>query len=203
VIFGLVVAAHVLLWLLLSQRRLTISVGHSADHALVFLAVPRAAPPSVQHDPAYRPSKPGPTPPLPPEQPNGGKLPDETLQAPNSPLSIDWRTEAGLAARRQAQSEDSPHRALDQHAAGADFNGGLGPDHQKPPEFGWDKTHTQRIVALEGGGTLLRISDRCVIVIVLPTLFPICGFGDIPARGDLFEHMRDAPKSDTNPNRAP
>ncbi len=82
---------------------------------------------------------------------------------------------------------------MDQHRAGTDLNGGLGPDHIKSPEFGWDLAHTKRIEPIEGGGTLVRLNDRCFLALGLFIPLPICGIGKIPVRGDLFDHMRDQP----------
>jgi hypothetical protein len=117
------------------------------------------------------------------------------------PANIDWNSEAALTAKQQAQSAAAPPpRALDKHGAGADLDGGLGPDPGSTPEFGWDHAHTHRFEALEGGGSILWINDRCFIVMAGMIPFPMCGIGKIPVRGDLFDHMHDLPAPEPNAN---
>ena len=45
---------------------------------------------------------------------------------------------------------------------------------------------------MEEGGFLVWINDNCGIVISVMAM-PLCKLGKKPARGDLFEHMDDAP----------
>jgi hypothetical protein len=117
------------------------------------------------------------------------------------PANIDWNAEAALTAKQQARSAAAPRpRALDKHGAGTGFDGGLAPDQGMAPEFGWDRAHTHRIEALEGGGSLLWINDRCFIVMAGLIPFPMCGIGKIPVRGDLFDHMHDSPAQEPNAN---
>ncbi len=105
---------------------------------------------------------------------------------------IDWNAEAALAAKHQAQMAAAAQpRALDKHAGGTDFDGGLGPEPATAPEFGWDHAHTHRVEAMEGGGSILWINDRCFIVMYGVIPFPMCGIGKIPIRGDLFDHLHD------------
>jgi hypothetical protein len=119
--------------------------------------------------------------------------------ADNPSAPIDWNAEAELAIKQHAElAMATPPRALDKHGAGADFNGGLGPDRERKPEFAWDRTHTQRIEPIEGGGMLIRLSDHCVLVL-FPLPFVGCGIGKIPVRGDLFDHMHDEPPAGGNP----
>jgi hypothetical protein len=133
-----------------------------------------------------------------------------TIPMPTQPSAvkpaapIDWNAEAALAVEQQARlAMSSRPRALDKHGAGADLNGGLGPDREGKPEFGWDRSHTQRVESLEGGGILIHVNERCVVVLI-PFPFPFCGIGKIPARGDLLDHIRDAQQVDGNSkNTAP
>jgi hypothetical protein len=60
-----------------------------------------------------------------------------------------------------------------------------------PPEFGWDYAATHRVESLPGGGLLINLNDRCVLLLA-PLPFAMCGIGTQPANGELFEHMRDA-----------
>jgi len=124
--------------------------------------------------------------------------PAQPPAADNPPAPIDWRREAELASKQQAElARATPPRALDKHGAGADFNGGLGPDREGKSEFGWDRSHTHRVESLEGGGLLIHINDRCVVVLI-PFPLPFCGIGKIPVRGDLLDHMHDEPQADGN-----
>jgi hypothetical protein len=136
---------------------------------------------------------------IPKEQP---PQPAETT----TPAPIDWNAEAALTAKQRAQSAAEPGpRALDQHGTGLDFDGGLGPDPESKPEFGWYHARIHRIEALEGGGSILWLNDRCFIVMAGVIPFPMCGIGKIPARGDLFDHMHDAaaPEPEPHSNTAP
>jgi hypothetical protein len=124
--------------------------------------------------------------------------------APIAPAPIDWNAEADLAIKQYAElAMAAPPRALDKHGAGADLNGGLGPDRERKSDFGWDHSNTHRIEGIEGGGLLIHINEHCVFVL-FPLPFAGCGIGEIPVRGDLFEHMHDAPALDASPkNTAP
>jgi hypothetical protein len=121
-----------------------------------------------------------------------------------APAPIDWNVEADLAIKQYAELVmAAPPRALDRHGAGADLNGGLGPDRERKSDFAWDHSHTHRIEGIEGGGILIHINDHCVLV-VFPLPFVGCGIGKIPVRGDLFEHLHDAPALDaSSKNTAP
>jgi hypothetical protein len=120
--------------------------------------------------------------------------PQATADAPPAP--VDWHAEADLAIEQRAESAMAPApRALDKHAAGADLNGGLGPDPKQKADFGWDYSHTHRVENIEGGGILIHINDRCVLVL-FPLPFGGCSIGKIAARGDLLDHMHDAPALD-------
>lgn len=46
---------------------------------------------------------------------------------------------------------------------------------------------------------LIHINDRCVLIL-FPLPFGACGIGKIPVRGDLFDHLRDAPAREPNAN---
>jgi hypothetical protein len=113
------------------------------------------------------------------------------------PPAINWSAEADLAAKRQAELAMAPKpRALDKHGAGADLNGGL-PEHKDGSDFGWDYSHTHRVETAEGGGVVIHLNDRCVLVL-MPFPLPFCGIGKIPVRGDLFDHLHDTPQADGN-----
>jgi hypothetical protein len=101
---------------------------------------------------------------------------DESLVPP----TIDWRSEAeqiGRARVLEAEARNGPVEADD--------------TPKKKPEFRWSKSSGDR-VKLEEGGVVVRLSERCVLVISV-MLMPACAIGKIPVHGDLFEHMRDPP----------
>jgi hypothetical protein len=118
---------------------------------------------------------------VPPEMP-----PEESLTAP----SIDWQEETRTAAARMAESLDAERRRQRKPAPDPRFT------RPTPrPEFGWDKSKTNRIESLPEGGTVIHLNDRCALVLS-GLLLPACKLGKIPARGDLFEHMGDAHDGD-------
>jgi len=104
---------------------------------------------------------------------------DET----STPPAIDWQHEAEAATRKralEAETQRDPGRSA----------------ASKPkPEFGWDRSRVHPVDPIESGGFVVRLSDRCVIVITLLAM-PACKIGTKPARGDLFEHMDDATPGD-------
>jgi hypothetical protein len=127
--------------------------------------------------------------------------PTEPPPAEQKPAVVDWNAEARLTAKQRAQSATAPQpRALDKHGAGMDFDGGLGLDQGSAPEFGWDHARTHRVEAMEGGGSILWINDRCFIVMYGMIPFPMCGIGKIPVRGDLFDRMRERKGQEPNTN---
>jgi hypothetical protein len=192
----LVVAIHAAL-LLLASRRVT-RVDMRSEEPLTFLALPDHAqvpPPaaSVAAMPRKKPVAPHDT------QIVAIPQPAQPSAADNPTAPIDWSREAALAIKQQAElASATPPRALDKHGAGADLNGGLGHDPKQKADFGWDYSHTHRVETMEGGGILIHINDRCVLVL-FPLPFGGCGIGKIPARGDLLEHMHDEPQAGGNP----
>lgn len=106
--------------------------------------------------------------------------PPEREETPAPPI-VDWQREAQEAARKHALEAAAQREQKDDSA----------PSKPKP-EFGWDHSRTHRVEPLEGGGVLVWINDRCFIVITVLAM-PACKIGKKPARGDLFEHMDDAP----------
>jgi hypothetical protein len=191
----LVVAIHAAL-LLVASRRVT-RVDTRSEEPLTFLALPdHAQVPAPAASVAAVPRKK----PVAPRDTQLLTIPPPALPsaADNPPAPIDWNGEAALAVKQQAElARATPLRALDKHGSGADLNGGLGPDREGKPEFGWDRSHTHRVESLEGGGLLIHINDRCIVVLI-PFPLPFCGIGKIPVRGDLLDHMHDEPQTDGN-----
>ena len=201
-ILFLVAALHVALLYMASQWQAQVTLRR--DESLQFLTLPSRMQAAAETE--------APPPPLPQKKPAPSHdtqlivvpTPAEPPPAEQSPAPIDWSAEATRTAKQQAELATAPRpRALDQHGAGIDFDGGLAPDSEYRPEFGWDHAHTHRIEALEGGGSLLWINDRCFIVMAGLIPFPMCGIGKIAPRADLFEHMRDPPPAQSRPNSAP
>jgi hypothetical protein len=194
-------AIHAALLLVASRR--VMRVDMRSEEPLTFLALPdHAQVPATAASEAALPRKK-------PVAPRDTQLitiptPAQPSAADNPPAPIDWSNEAELAIKQQAElAKATPPRALDKHGAGADFNGGLSSDREGNPEFGWDRSHTHRVESLEGGGLLIHINDRCVVVL-MPFPFPFCGIGKIPVRGDLLDHMHDERQAQGNPeNIAP
>jgi hypothetical protein len=200
-ILALVVAIHAAL-LLLGARWVT-RVDMHGEESLVFLALPdpvRAPAPkeSAAALPRNKPAAPRDTQLVTIPTPDTIPTPAQQSAEVKPPAPIDWNAEADLAIRQQAQlALAAAPRALDKHAAGADLNGGLGPDQKQKPEFAWDRSHTHRVESLEGGRILIHINDRCALLL-FPLPFASCGIGKIPVRGDLFDHLHDAPQADGN-----
>jgi len=107
--------------------------------------------------------------------------PPERDGTSTAPL-IDWQREAEAASRKQALGAEPKQRQKDE------------PSKAKP-EFGWDRSRVHPVEPIESGGFVVRLSDRCVIVITLLAM-PACQIGKKPARSDLFEHMGDATPGD-------
>jgi len=197
-ILALVVALHAALLLMASRWQTHLELR--SEESLVFLPLPARG---VSAEDASSP------PSLPRKKPAPAHVtqlvvvppPAEPPPAEHKPAIVDWNAEAALTAKQRAQSAMAPPpRAFDKHAAGTDFDGGLGPDVGNAAEFGWDHARTHRVEALEGGGSILWLSDRCFIVMAGLIPFPMCGIGKIPARGDLFDHMRDPQTPEPNAN---
>jgi len=109
-----------------------------------------------------------------------------------APASIDWSTESRLAASRQIDSLEEARR----RARGFKPLEANRPPTDTPashPKFGWSHARIHRIESIPEGGTLVWINDRCALV-VTAGLMPVCKIGKIEARGDLFEHLDDAPE---------
>jgi hypothetical protein len=197
----LIVAIHTAL-LVVASRQVT-RVDRRSDEPLIFLALPGhpQVPTPVGSADARPRNK--------PVAPRDSQFvtiptPAQPSSADNPPALIDWNSEAGLAIKRQAELAMATRpRALDKHGAGADLNGGLDPDLEGKSDFGWDRSHTHRVESLEGGGILIHINERCVVVLI-PFPLPFCGVGKIPVRGDLLDHIHDEPQADANSkNTAP
>jgi hypothetical protein len=197
-ILALVAALHAALLLIASRWQTRLDLR--TEESLIFLPLPAYVQPAEEASPPPRHSA-AQSAPTHDTQLVIVPTPAEPPPAEQKPAIVDWNAEAALTARQHAQSAAAPQpRALDKHGAGMDFDGGLGPDEGSKPEFGWDHARTHRVEAMEGGGSILWINDRCFIVMYGVIPFPMCGIGKIPVRDDLFDHMRDSRGHQPNAN---
>ena len=110
------------------------------------------------------------------EAPPSITLPDETG---GTTAGADWHASADAAAARAAQAPTTRDFGFPRP----------GPEPPKKKEFGWDKTHTERVSALEGGGIAIRLSENCAITFA-PLPLGGCALGKRKAHGDLFDGMK-------------
>jgi len=138
----------------------------------------------------------GPLPGAPPAASSGfpAQRPQANAPSPSAPAlsgAIDWDNEARGAAARQADQDSGRNR---RDMAGLSPQARAFQPSVPRPEFHWDHASTHRVEPLPGGGTLINLNDSCVVVVFVIMPIAACRLGKIPARGDLFEHMRDAPE---------
>jgi len=105
--------------------------------------------------------------------------PAPAASSDSDPPVIDWRAAAESVAR---EPFDIAAEAKDRRSTSSGEN----------KDFGWSRAATQRVEVMPGG-VMIRLNDRCAIVIS-GLLLPACVLGKIPVRGDLFEHMDDPPE---------
>jgi hypothetical protein len=124
--------------------------------------------------------------------------PERTAAPPATPAPLtrspatDWAAEGRAAAQRQI---DDDERARRQAAAFGPRRSDAFASPKRKPEFHWDYARTHRVEPLPGGiGVALNINDHCAVVLFWLIPMAGCTIGEIPARGDLFDHMRDPPE---------
>ena len=203
--FLFVVLAHAALiaWIATARRTLPSAEEREQRSVLVFLPDKTRLEPEPQSaaERASREPRLLPIPVRPPEPLRIAPSPEpSTPRESQAPPPVDWHQQAGISARHQ--TDEMIHS---EEATGAG-PGGTAVQPANPrrpkPEFHGDRAHTHRVEAIEGGGILVRLNERCALVITLLAV-PVCQVGKIPARGDLFEHMADAPQAgDWNENSA-
>ena len=183
-LFCLVVLLHAGLLLLAWRSTIPLRTNDIESLQLLILPPRRAAADSAASPPdvtSRRQRLPTPQASAPAETPQ--RQPPLENSAP-----IDWTQEAQNVAQHEAQLAALPKpRPLDDHERHA---GGEKPD--APPQFGWDHSRILRVETLAEGGILIWLNDRCAIVL-MPLPVGGCGIGKAAARGDLFDHMGDAP----------
>jgi hypothetical protein len=178
-VVAVVIGGHVAMLLpLLSAHREPERAAESDERMLLVFIDPldkvRAAP---EADPSTR---------LPRTPRASAPPPAEAARATDASAAIspgvDWYANGSDAARRAATAPTTRDFAF--------------PRHEPPPRerrpFAWDKVHTERVHALDGGGIGVRLSDNCELVIAP---FPLAGcvLGKRQARGDLFDEMKAPP----------
>jgi len=119
--------------------------------------------------------------------------PATTFSAPPAGAPApDWAAEGSAAATRQVEQEE---RAQRQAAQFGPRQSDAFASRKHQPEFHWDYARTHRIEPLKGGiGVAVNLNDHCALILF--GLIPMagCTVGEIPVRGDLFDHMRDPPE---------
>src|SRR5689334_9385449 len=136
--------------------------GAAADErmTLVFIDLPD------EHPPIAPPSTPPRTPrPARLEAPATITVPDAKESAAISPEpapGIDWYANGADAAQRAATQPATRDFSFPKRE----------PAPREKKEFGWDKTHTERVHALDGGGIGIHLSDNCELIIAP---FPMAG----------------------------
>jgi hypothetical protein len=190
-VFGAIVLAHALLWRFLPAFRVSEPAAPAQTPFIVWmLSAPQA------HAPAARTSS---SPVVTPRSKNPHHQHDSAERQPErdrrlAPAPIDWSKEAETAA---ADGTARDAEAARRSAALARWKSHVMPSPVVPqgPQFGWDRSHTQRFQPTPQG-LVVMLNERCALLINPLLLAGGCAVGPIPVRGDLFDHMRDPPAAD-------
>lgn len=181
----LVVGAHLALALFWPATRLADTGSASRSSTLVLIArapvEPEAKPPLL--------TLPPPAPLL--VQPPFALVP-EIRNSPAPTPKIDWTSAAHRAVTDALAAQEAEQRKS-QGFTGRGPAMSTAPETRSKPEFGWQRWRLHRVEQLSQGGFVVHLNERCVLV-VTALLMPACRIGKIAARGDLFEHMDDAPE---------
>jgi hypothetical protein len=115
-------------------------------------------------------------------------VPPEESSAPIGLPPVDWQQAMLDAARKKG--DETPWQSVVPKA-----------DATPKREFGWSHARTHRIErdAETGVMTGINLNDRCMLVAALMFL-PVCQFGKMPARGDLFDGMKDPDRPSSVPD---
>jgi len=177
---AVVTAAHALALAFLLELTRTHPTGRSAEESLTLIALLPAAPRESRRL-ALAVARPGVT------------RPTEARAAPadTGPAAIDWAAEGAEAASRVARSEDqSGPRTFGMPPASPMFASAP----PRKPALAWNHARTHRVEALPGGVTVFNLNDHCAVALLWVVPFFVCTLDKIPPRGDLLDHMRDAPE---------
>jgi hypothetical protein len=187
---AVVAGAHALaLWWFLALTRMETIPGAPDASALVLLLLPEQGSQSVIAPPPERTRQPRPPAlPLEPARPPGSAAP-----APGAPsTAIDWAAEAAGAASRWVAQDEAKGRTARAFGVPPD-SAMFAPAPARTPGLAWNHARAHRVEALPGGVTVFHINDHCAIAFLWIVPFFGCSLGKIPTRGDLFEHLHDAP----------
>jgi hypothetical protein len=163
------------------------SSGVSPQRALVFIwtPAPSASPPAPRTRNLWR----GRTPSRASEP--ALTAPADTVSVPHAVdpasavLRMDWSAEATRSAAALVASEAAAH----QHAMGSPVT--RTSPSRRAKEFQWDRTVTERVEPMPGGGTLIRLNDNCGLVFA-PLPMAGCWLGKREANGHLFDEIGSA-----------
>jgi hypothetical protein len=195
-----VVVVHVGLMMLFSSARSVYRKTEQDEQTMTVVFLPETpsasqsnpAPEAIRQRPATRPTRAATHAEISTLTPSDSTaITSSEIEAPPPP-TIDWAEEAKLAASRQI---DSLEQSRNRGAGNAAPRINLETRPRPKPEFGWARAQPGKIEPLPEGGMLIWINERCALVIN-GGLLPICKLHKTPARGDLFEHMHDAPDPD-------
>ena len=195
-----VVLVHVGLMMLFSSARRVYRKTEQDEQTMTVVFLPETpsasqsnpAPETIRQRPGTRPTRAATQAEISSPTPSDSTAITSSESEVPSPSAIDWAEEARLAASRQIDSlEQSRNRGAGNAAPRITLE-----TRPKPrPEFGWSRAQPGKVEPLPEGGMLIWINERCALVIN-GGLLPICKLHKTPARGDLFEHMHDAPDPD-------
>ena len=183
-IVALVFALHLTaLWGLLTNSRFILKPTDSQGFEIVL--IPRSS--ELQQQVVSETKRHESTQARPRRQPSSGGAPSQPVPAEEESNAIhapiDWANELRQTAK-DATADKSAQ-------APKDFGFPQRPSApSKPPQFEWDYAATHRVESIDGGGLILHLDDRCVLVLS-PLPFIGCGIGTKPANGELLKHMGD------------
>jgi hypothetical protein len=212
VIFVAVVAAHVIVFFLLSswRRERVPEVKNEFPITLVYLPPLLSEPTSQQlwqapllyrsgakRGPAASQTRNQRAPPGPVSERSSGDLPVATSPAgtevaitpPPIQTPPDWHAQAQALAEQDARQIVTAEDAAESRAKALTSRfRPLPPPPARSPGFAWDYAPTHRIAPLPQGGFVYSINDNCQILI-LPLPFIGCALGKSPANGALFKNL--------------
>jgi hypothetical protein len=183
---AVVIGGHVGALALLAWHRGP-GAASAVDERMTLIVLPPLAEASLPATPEARRRQPAAAATIEPHPPDPTRQPDDaTAITLPEPLAYDWHADGTDAARSAADAAAAP--------ATRDFGfPKRAPAPREKKEFGWDKTHTERVQARDGGGIGIHLSDNCDLVIA-PFPMAGCAFGKRKTRGDLFDEMQAPPE---------
>jgi hypothetical protein len=201
-VFLVVLAIHVALFFVFAVfRNLTPRSSAQPPSTVVFFVPPTAhstpGQVAVPHPntPGTAAVRPRPVPQQPAAVPDSPLLPapEPDSNAITEPTVPDWRQELQVAANNQLESAERKRQQpspLSPHDFSRVMPGSTDSPRQDPI---WNYAATHRVEELPFGGLVININDRCAMILA-PLPFGGCRIGKIPARGNLFDHMKDTPE---------